>query len=555
MPIEMPHEAALFLNLCGIPYPDINEDDVRRLGEHVREFAGNVQQTHESATGAIKDMGSVYSGYAYEQLISVWAHMSRTHMADLDTACKVVAGALDIAADVITVVKVAVLTELAALALSYAAIIATPAGPATAPLLATAARRICDQMQQNLIAYLIAEVAMKAIEPLEHTIDDIIKGVVYDAASDALGVPPARGSADLPLHIEPDEVLRYSNLLEEHANDLMRHAENFRDQVSKLDFTTKGPDAPDNSDVPERGASDLPSTRTDFDRPFPTSGVDSPHRSADGSTANHPGPADVRATNAGHEISDKPAPGAENPAKVRDGQHPNTADTASASRAGLSNPMSAPTGEMAGATTPGGVEDSTPNEQISLRGGTTDSPATEPSAAASQSVGQPDGRIDTHESGPITLGSRADSDLGATTASGSAHFVPQAVGPTGQSEPATPWTAAPGASAPRPTSGKPAARKISRPAADRPTELELTDRKPVTSPWSTTRRSIRPPKVTAPTTTRPSPWVRTDRKSESDQDTNEPETQSAETESNIPATPEPPAISASAAEDRPRPRT
>jgi hypothetical protein len=67
MPIEMPHEVALFLNFCGVPYPDINEDDVRRLGEHVREFAGNVQQTHQSATRAVKDMGSVYSGYSYEQ--------------------------------------------------------------------------------------------------------------------------------------------------------------------------------------------------------------------------------------------------------------------------------------------------------------------------------------------------------------------------------------------------------------------------------------------------------------------------------------------------------
>ncbi|WP_433760055.1 hypothetical protein [Nocardia sp. CA-135398] len=49
-------------------------------------------------------------------------------MADLDAACKAVAKALDIAADVVTVVKIAMLAELTALALSYAAIIATPAG-------------------------------------------------------------------------------------------------------------------------------------------------------------------------------------------------------------------------------------------------------------------------------------------------------------------------------------------------------------------------------------------------------------------------------------------
>ncbi len=243
-----------------------------------------------------------------------------------------------------------------------------------------------------------------------------------------------------------------------------------------------GPYAPYDSDVPERGASDLPPTRTDFDQPPTTSGVDSPHRSAEGSTAHHPTPADVWAPDAGHEITDKPAPGVENSAKVADGRQSSTAQTtASASRADLSNPMSASTSELAGATAPSGAEGSAPNEQVSPRGDTTNSPATESSAAASQSADQPESRIDIRESGPITLGNRADSDFGATTASESAPFVPQAVGPTDQSAPATPWTAAPGASAPRPTSGKPAVQDISsgcrpsdRTRADRPQVGHLT---------------------------------------------------------------------------------
>ncbi|WP_330253185.1 hypothetical protein OG874_00770 [Nocardia sp. NBC_00565] len=76
--------------------------------------AANIQDTHESATRVVKDMGSVYSGYSYEQLVAAWAAMSATHMADLDLACKVVARVLEVAAEVITVVKVAVLAELAA---------------------------------------------------------------------------------------------------------------------------------------------------------------------------------------------------------------------------------------------------------------------------------------------------------------------------------------------------------------------------------------------------------------------------------------------------------
>ncbi|WP_067476877.1 WXG100 family type VII secretion target [Nocardia amamiensis] len=237
MAIDLPHEVAFFLNLCGIPYPDINEDDVRALARHVRTFAAQVRDTHDSATGVIGDMGAVYSGESYDQLVASWARMSSTHMDRLEDACKVVEQALYAAATVITVVKVAVLAELAALAAAYLSIMVTPPLAPSAPLVAAAARRICHQMQECLIAYIAAEVIGRAIEPLEQAIDDMIKGIVYDATRHALGVP-APSNEPKPLHIEPDEVHRFAKLLDDHADDIMQHAATFADNVSTLDFTT-----------------------------------------------------------------------------------------------------------------------------------------------------------------------------------------------------------------------------------------------------------------------------------------------------------------------------
>ncbi|MEV2226468.1 hypothetical protein AB0E01_42445 [Nocardia vinacea] len=243
MSIEIPSDVALFLNYCGVPYPDINEDDVRALAEHVRVFATGVQETHESATGTVKQMGSVYSGYSYEQLVAAWAAMSATHMADLDRACRFVATALDIAAEVIVGVKVAVLAELAALAASYAAAmgasIATSGLSATAgPAIAAAAKRLCSAMEQALVSYVLAEVMGKALEPLEDAVDRLINGTVHDAVRDALGVAPASPSSSIPLHIEPDEVLRYADILDSHADDILKHAETFANNVATLDFMT-----------------------------------------------------------------------------------------------------------------------------------------------------------------------------------------------------------------------------------------------------------------------------------------------------------------------------
>ncbi|NKY30681.1 WXG100-like domain-containing protein [Nocardia gamkensis] len=239
MAIDIPSEVALFLNICGIPYPDINEDDVRALAGHVRTFAEQVQGTHDSATGVIDQMGAFYSGESYQQLVATWATMSSTHMRQLESACKLVGQALEVAATVITAVKVAVLAELAALAATYASIMITPPLAPSAPLVAAAARKLCEQMAQYLIGYIVAEVIGKAIEPLEQAIDDMVKGIVYDATRDALDIPSS--GKPTPLRIDPDAVQHFAKVLDDHADDIMRHAATFAENVATLDFTTSTP--------------------------------------------------------------------------------------------------------------------------------------------------------------------------------------------------------------------------------------------------------------------------------------------------------------------------
>ncbi|MEC3920269.1 WXG100-like domain-containing protein [Nocardia sp. CDC160] len=241
MAVEIPHDVALFLNYAGVPYPDINEDQVRALGAHVRNFADGVASTHDTANRVIKDMGKVYSGYSYRALVAAWGRMSKSHMANLDAACHVVATALDTAAVVIKMTKIAVLDELAGLAASYAA--AMTAAIATDGLfvaieqaITAAARKICQVMEQVLIGYILSEVIGKAIEPLEHAIDRMVRGIVDDVADELLG--PPLGSTEQPLYIEPDEVINYSDALDRLAGEIGRQASAFADKVAGLDFTS-----------------------------------------------------------------------------------------------------------------------------------------------------------------------------------------------------------------------------------------------------------------------------------------------------------------------------
>ncbi|MGX1778291.1 WXG100-like domain-containing protein [Nocardia brasiliensis] len=243
VPIEVPHEVALFLNILGVPYPDIDEEQIHLLAEEVRSFATDVWNTHASSFSAIQQMGSAYSGCSYEQLIAAWASKSESHVRAADAACRTVATALDAAAEVVTIVKAAVLTELAVLAATYAtlaaAALATGGMAAMAQVAITVAtRRLCDAMESALMWYIVSEVVSKAIEPLEHTIDRLIHGIADDTANRLLGVPPPNTSSTSQLYIDPDEVWRYADVLDNLADDILRCAQQFSNNVAALDFTT-----------------------------------------------------------------------------------------------------------------------------------------------------------------------------------------------------------------------------------------------------------------------------------------------------------------------------
>lgn len=503
MAIEIPHEVALFLNFCGVQYPDVNEDDVRTLGQQVQNFAANVRDTHESATGVIKDMGSVYSGYPYERLLAAWGQTSATHMADLDAACKVVATALDIAADVITAVKVVVLAELAALAVSYAAIIATPAGPAAGPTLAAAARRICDQMEQNLLGYLAAEMIGKAIEPLEHTIDRMINGVAYDAASHLLGVQPPGSSSALPLHVEPDEVMRYAKVLDDHADEIMRHAADFADEVAKLDFTTDRAGGIDGPSTPAVAPTDLLRVGTDPGMPPAPKGPPELPRGIAG-----PGSTEHPALTAGHSPTLLPTAdhGSPNVADMPERRYPDSTQRESyapvdspqvphGGRPSSTSPMAADTGTS---TAAGSTANSYPDRAehgLARLDGTPPHGTTETSAEHASA--RPDCRAD-RITATALVGSEGRSHLADGADRREHEFVteliasdgragPYAQQPSGQhnpSTPTTPWARSEPASAPRATPSKPLLSSTSRPPTARSVE-----RSRLVTPWSKTKRT------------------------------------------------------------------
>ncbi|MGW1740607.1 WXG100-like domain-containing protein [Nocardia sp. NPDC001965] len=238
MSIHIPSEVVFFLQVCGIPYPDVDVDQVRELGQSVSEFAADVRESYEEATAALKDMQSVMSGNSYQTILVVWS-FDHGKMSELDTLFNITAKALDIAADVIEAFQIAVLIELAALAASFIANMFTPAGPVTGPLIAAAARQIAKSLAEALMWYIAAEVMMKAIQPLLEKFDHFIRDTLLPPDA----VLPDPGS-NQQVHLDPDEALRYIDLLEKRADEMLSHADKFGDKLDGFDFQTPGLDVP-----------------------------------------------------------------------------------------------------------------------------------------------------------------------------------------------------------------------------------------------------------------------------------------------------------------------
>lgn len=242
MAIELPGPVVDFLNFIGVGFPQVNEDAVREFASHVREFAANIQSTHEAATGTVRQMGSAYSGASYEALVARWADMSNSHLRELIDGCNVVATALDVAADYIVGKKIEAIAQFAVMAAEFvadqaAAVATLGIAEAAEVAIVAAAREMARFLEQELEQYIIGEVLEKAITPLLAAVEKAVGGLVYNAASDILG-GGSGGSVQVgpSFGLDPEMLSTHAAAFDEHADAVAGHADAFVSKLSSLNF-------------------------------------------------------------------------------------------------------------------------------------------------------------------------------------------------------------------------------------------------------------------------------------------------------------------------------
>ena len=240
MAIELPGPVVTFLQVIGVKWPQVNEDAVREFAGHVRDFAAEIDGTHQQATATVKAMGDAYQANSYELLVSKWAHLSQGHMSELNEACSLLATALDAAADYIVAMKLECIAELAVLAVSFvadqaAAVATLGLAEAAEAAIVEAADLAVEYLKQLLIQYITAQVIEAALTPLLGTVEKAVAGMSYQALEDTLGVSGSGPGDGFTIH--PEDLKAHARVIGQHAAAVQGHAEVFTGKFAGLDFS------------------------------------------------------------------------------------------------------------------------------------------------------------------------------------------------------------------------------------------------------------------------------------------------------------------------------
>jgi hypothetical protein len=232
---DLPGPVVTFLNVIGIDWPYIDEDQVHQFATMVREFGQAVEQTHRDATSTIQNLTVAYQGASTTRMESGWSHLSSQHVYETVDGCHVLATALDVGADFIVAQKVEAAIQLGIMAVEFAAdqaasIATLGIAEAGAPLIIEAGRVLMRTLKQQIIQTITSDVIEAAAKPLFAKVERMVAGLDWSA-----GAAGAAG-AEQGFSIDFPEAHGHVARLRVHADTMRTHADNLHANLAGLTF-------------------------------------------------------------------------------------------------------------------------------------------------------------------------------------------------------------------------------------------------------------------------------------------------------------------------------
>jgi nucleic acid/nucleotide deaminase of polymorphic system toxin len=190
--VVLPSELDAALDLIGISWPNVDEDDYRDMAQAMREFADDIDDGAADAHAAISDLIGTNEGLAIQALEKHWDVVKGTHLTNLAEAGRMAATALDGVAVLIEGAKLAAIVQLGILAAEIAAALAaapltfglsTLGGIAGTQVTRVAVKRIFEEVCEEVVSR-VMDVAMG---PVYQALGNMAGDLVVQIGGNALG--------------------------------------------------------------------------------------------------------------------------------------------------------------------------------------------------------------------------------------------------------------------------------------------------------------------------------------------------------------------------------
>ncbi|MBQ0985048.1 RHS repeat protein [Streptomyces sp. F63] len=192
MGYTIPEGVDTMLDVVGVGWPNVDEDAYRDMADALREFADDADDDAGVAHGHVQKLLSTGRSESLTALDQHWSKVQGKHK-DLARAARLVAGALDRAADIIVARKIAAVGELADLCATVGITLAlAPVTAGLSTLLAgakVAATRIAfKRILKEMAEAAVAEVVTVLTEPAVAAVENIVADLAIQTVLNATGV-------------------------------------------------------------------------------------------------------------------------------------------------------------------------------------------------------------------------------------------------------------------------------------------------------------------------------------------------------------------------------
>ena len=232
---DLPGPVVTFLNVIGIDWPYLNEDDIRSFAKLVREFGQAVEQTHQDATATISNLAQAYQGASTQALQSGWSRLSEQHVNEIVEGCHILAEALEVGADFVVAQKVEAAIQLGIMAAEFvadqAASVATLGlAEAAVPAIIALGKALMETLKQQIIQTIMGDVIEAAAKPLFAKVEQMLAGLDWSSTQGG------GGGAGEGFSIDHTEARMHVSALRTHAETMRSHSTTLSSGLGGLSF-------------------------------------------------------------------------------------------------------------------------------------------------------------------------------------------------------------------------------------------------------------------------------------------------------------------------------